>query len=510
MAGPTAIWGYENESELKCIGATLNFRHFGDFQLWALLGTLMDRRDFVKASGIVAAGSMLDALGARATGSEASKERPNILMITTHDLGRHLGCYGIAEVRSPHIDGLAARGVRFANMFSTSAVCSPARGALHTGRYPQSNGLMGLTHAPWWWRFNEGEQHAVAILQRAGYETYLCGLQHVFVKGQESKYGYQHALTTKTDAENTVELAGEFLRGRRQGSKPFFLKVGFFEVHRRGGSYKHRGYDPSKPVFIPRYLAHTPVMREDLGRYQEEIRYFDSCVGRILNALQAAPCARNTLVIFTADHGIPYPGAKWCLRDPGIQVPLILYQPDSCLSGGKVYKDLISHVDVLPTLLDLIGAAKPANLQGVSFADFLQGKSSRKPRREIYAQFTPAMFRDNESRCIRTERYKLTRYFQAGRSMKFPIDVDPVRFAQHTERAASTGKPRPFVQLFDIAADPGELHDIAGKRENAGIVEELSRKLYAWMESVHDPILKGAVQTPYYRQSMEVFRKVVQ
>jgi N-sulfoglucosamine sulfohydrolase len=470
----------------------------------------MNRREFVKASGIVAAGSLLSALGERAIGSDASIGRPNILMITTHDLGRHLGCYGIAEVQSPNIDGLAARGVRFANMFSTSAVCSPARGALHTGRYPQSNGLMGLTHAPWWWRFKEGEQHTAAILQRAGYETYLCGLQHVFAGGEANKYGYQHVLTTKTDAENTVELAGKFLGSRGRESKPFFLKVGFFEVHRKGGSYKHREYDPSKPVFIPSYLADTPVMREDLGRYQEEIRYFDSCVGRVLSTLEDSSCARNTLVVFTADHGIPYPGAKWCLRDPGIEVPLILYQPDSPLSGGKVYEELISHVDVLPTLLDLIGIPKPSNLQGVSFADFLQGKSDQKPRREIYAQFTPAMFRDNESRCIRTERYKLTRYFQAGRSMKFPIDVDPVRFAQHTERAASTGEPRPFVQLFDIVSDPNELHDIADKKENTLIVKDLSKKLYAWMEAVDDPILNGAVQTPYYRQSMEAFRKVVQ
>jgi len=484
---------------------------FLKFTFYILISnSIMDRRDFVKASGMMAGGSLLRALSTTAVGSQASKKQPNILMITTHDLGRHLGCYGIREVQSPHIDRLAAKGVRFANMFSTSSVCSPGRGALHTGRYPQSNGLMGLTHAPWWWRFNEGEAHTAAILQQAGYETYLCGLQHVFRAGEAEKYGYQHVLTSKTEAENTVDLATKFLRGRQRESRPFFLKVGFFEVHRKGGSFKHRKYDPSKPVFVPKYLADTPVMREDLGRYQEEIHYFDSCVGRILNALEAGACAKNTLAIFTADHGIPYPGAKWSLRDPGIEVPLIMYSPDSCLCGGKVVEELISHVDVLPTLLDLTGIRKPANLQGVSFADFLQGNATQKPRREIYAQFTPAMFRDNESRCIRTQRYKLTRYFQAGRCMRFPIDVDPVRFSQHTERAANTGKARPFVQLFDIVRDPNELHDIGDEKENAAMVRELSRKLYAWMEAVDDPMLRGALQSPYYQQSMEAFRQSVQ
>lgn len=469
----------------------------------------MYRRQFLKTSGMAAGYSLLSSFPALASESEASKIRPNILMITCHDLGQHLGCYGTKEVESPNIDRLAAKGVRFANMFSTSAVCSPGRGALHTGRYPQSNGLMGLTHSPWWWRFKKGEKHTSAILQEAGYETYLCGLQHVFGSGEAGEYGYQHVLTSKTEAENTVKLTAKFLKQRQTGNKPFFLKVGFFEVHRKGGSFRHRKYDPSKPVFVPKYLADTPVMREDLARYQEDICYFDSCVGRILNALESSASSNNTIVVFTADHGIPYPGAKWSIRDAGIEVPLVMYLPGSCLSGGTVYQELISHVDVLPTLFDLIDVPKPSNLQGVSFAAFLKGQTKEKPREEIYAQFTPAMFRDNESRCIRTERYKLTRYFQAGRCMKFPIDVDPVRFSKHTERASNTGKHRPFVQLFDIVKDPDELRDIAGRKENAAIVKELSRKLYDWMKAVDDPILKGAVLSPYYQQSMEDFEKIV-
>lgn len=469
----------------------------------------MERRQFLKTSGIAAGCFLLDSGCIGAARLQASGKRPNILMITCHDLGQHLGCYGIKEVQSPNIDRLASKGVRFANMFSTSAVCSPGRGALHTGRYPQSNGLMGLTHSPWWWRFKEGEKHTASILQDAGYETYLCGLQHVFGAGQAHKFGYQHVLTSKTEAENTVKLAAGFLRGRQRTDNPFFLKVGFFEVHRKGGSFKHRKYEPNESVHIPKYLADTAVMREDLGRFQEDIRYFDSCVGRILDALEAGACGQSTLVIFTSDHGIPYPGAKWSIRDAGIEVPLVMYLPGSALSGGKVYQELISHVDVLPTLLDLIGVQKPSTLEGVSFAAFLKDQTKEKPRKEIYAQFTPAMFRDNESRCIRTERYKLTRYFQAGRCMKFPIDVDPVRFSKHTERAANTGKHRPFVQLFDIVKDPDELKDIGDRKENAAIVKELSGKLYTWMKAVEDPILKGAVQSPYYRQSMEDFKKAV-
>ena len=87
--------------------------------------------------------------------------RPNVLMISCHDIGQHLGCYGVESVQTGNLDKLASRGVRFANFYSTSAVCSPGRGSLHTGRYPQSNGLLGLTHAPWWWKLNGTERRSV-------------------------------------------------------------------------------------------------------------------------------------------------------------------------------------------------------------------------------------------------------------------------------------------------------------------------------------------------------------
>ena len=102
---------------------------------------------------------------------------PNII-ITTHDTGRHFGCYGVETAHTPAIDAIAEDGFKFTRYFTTSPVCSPSRGAMLTGRYPQSNGLIGLTHSPWHWRFNEGERHLSHILRDAGYHTALFGLQH--------------------------------------------------------------------------------------------------------------------------------------------------------------------------------------------------------------------------------------------------------------------------------------------------------------------------------------------
>jgi len=434
--------------------------------------------------------------------NQSSVVRPNVLMITTHDLGRHIGCYGVEAVHTPSIDGLAARGIRFANYFSTDCVCSPSRGCILTGRYPQANGLMGLTHEPWNWRLNEGERHLAAILKDAGYATTLVGLQHV-TQGDPHKLGYENVLSKKRIAEETVQAACKELGRARRGERPFFMKVGFFEVHR---PFKN-GKDTAKGVTIPHYLKDTPEIREDLAMFQGTIRYFDSCVGRILKALEASEVAGETLVVFTVDHGIPFPGAKWTLFDPGIETALIMYRPGTPVAGGKVFRQLMSNVDFMPTLLELVGVERPDNLQGHSFASVIDGTRQKSPRREIYAQRTSHALYDNLSRCVRTERYKLIRYFEPGRSVIYPTDAVPQRVAAHVERPRRRPGRRQVVELYDVQRDPHEQKNLAQRPEHAATVRTLSDKLWAWMERVKDPLLDGPLRTPYYEEAMQDYHE---
>jgi len=423
-------------------------------------------------------------------------------MITCDGIGRHIGCYGVETVQTPNIDALAAKGIRFANYFATDCVCSPSRGCILTGRYPQANGLMGLTHEPWNWRLNEGERHLAAILKDAGYATTLVGLQHV-TQGDPHKLGYDKVLSKKRVAEETVEVACAELGRARKAQRPFFMKVGFFEVHR---PFKN-GKDTEKGVAIPHYLKDTPEIREDLAMFQGTIRYFDNCVGRILKALEASKVAAETLVVFTADHGIPYPGAKWTLFDPGIETPLVMYRPGTAMAGGKVFEQLMSNVDFLPTLLDLVGVDRPANLHGHSFRAVIEGRRKESFRREVYAQRTSHALYDNLSRCVRTERYKLIRYFEPGRSVIYPTDAVPQRVAGHVERPRRKGGRRPVVELYDLKADPHERNNLAQRAEHADTVRELSDKLWTWMGLVGDPLLEGPLRTPYYEEAMQDYHQ---
>ena len=464
------------------------------------------RRDFLEAFGLGAAAMALVDAEARAADPP---DRPNVLMITCHDLGQHVGCYGVKTVDTRHIDALAARGVRFHNYFAAAPTCSPSRGVMLTGRYPQSNGLMGLTHAPWWWKLNEGERHLAAILTDAGYTTTLIGLQHV-TQGDPKELGYQNVRSAKRVAAETVRAAKTFLKRAKpagKAGKPFFAKVGFSEVHRVGGSYDHREPYTAKGVHIPPYLKDTEAIRDDLARFQADIRALDGCVGEILSALSASPVADNTLVIFTSDHGIAYTGAKWSLREAGLRIPLILWQSGTKLTGGKVFPQLMGNVDFLPTLLDLVGVKVPPNVEGVSFRGLIEGKTAEGPRKYVFAQRISHALRDNTSRSIRGERYKLIRYFQQGRAVLFPTDADPAGVSRHTARPKRRGGARPFAQLFDLEKDPHELHDIAAQPACSRIVKDLSRRLLAWMKQVNDPILKGPIATPYYRRSMRDFEE---
>lgn len=415
-----------------------------------------------------------------------SQRQPNVVLITSHDLGQHLGRYGVETVDTPNLDGLASSGRQFENAVTTSPVCSPARGSLLTGRYPQSNGLLGLTHDPWWWRLGDGEVTLPQLLGRAGYETHLAGLQHV--SPDADRLGFDHRHAEEQDAAAIAAAASDIFADA--GDQPIYAQFGFFETH--------RGFDrePSDAdgVFVPDYLEPTEEMRADLARFQAEINYLDERVGELLAGLGEHGVREHTVVVFAVDHGIPYPGSKWRCRDPGVEIALLADGPGPAFEGDSVDAP-ISNVDVLPTLFDVLDVEVPDRVEGVSFRDYLADETDDPPREAAFTQYTSA---GSESRGVVTEEHTLVRNFGASRTIDYPIDCDP------TIRAPPQGPasdPRPYAQLYNRQRDPFNLDDVADEHQT--VTAELSDRVRGWMAQVDDPLLRGGVRYPYHERAMK-------
>jgi arylsulfatase A-like enzyme len=413
-----------------------------------------------------------------------AQSRPNILFIICHDLGQHLGCYG-AGLETPNLDALAADGVVFRNYHCSAAQCSPSRGSIITGRYPHNNGLIELCNAGG--ELYPGTVTMQMLFRDAGYSTHLIGHQHETPRDPR-ELGYQHIEFSSGAAKNAAKSAAQWLmqRGRSGTSKPFFLNIGTGEPHR---PYHRKGYrvdDPAKVKLLP-WLPDRPGIREDIAHLNGLVYALDEAVGEVMGALRASGLADNTLVIFTTDHGLAMPQAKCTCYDPGTKTALIMRLPGRW-DGGKVYDQLLVNCDLLPTLLELIGARPPDNLDGRSFLGLLDG-GGYTPRNHIFTEMTFHGFY-NPMRCIRTRRYKYIRNFADLPLVYMPVDIweEP---AGKEMREEYHGARRPREELYDLEKDPLEMNNLAADPACAEIKGDLRRRLETWMRETGDKLLEG-------------------
>jgi arylsulfatase A-like enzyme len=413
-------------------------------------------------------------------------DRPNVLLITVHDLGTRLGCYGVENVPSPRLDAFAAGGVRLARHFATATFCSPSRGGIVSGQYPHVNGLMGLCNLGWDWR--PEKQTLAKVLGAAGYETFLFGFQHEARPEHVDRLGLQHV----SDRDKSyrcpvvIPMVEDFLRAR-SSDRPFYARVGTSEVHRTFDRYPPE--DPAA-VRLPPHITDTPGARQDFAMYDGCIRGMDAHMGRLFDALDASGLRDNTVVVFTTDHGSPFPRAKATTYDPGIRTTLLMQWP-GVLPEGRVVDELISNVDLFPTLCDMAGAEPPEPIQGRSFLPLLTG-GEYTPRDCIFAEKNTHP--EDLKRCIRTERFKYIRNLCPGPRLFLPVDIESslTRRDMGSEHLA----PRPDAELYDLDADPNEVTNLAGQPAYAEIECELAARLRAIQEETDDLALKGPVPRP--------------
>jgi len=419
----------------------------------------------------------------------------------------------VPTVHTPHIDRLAAQGVRLTHCFGAAPICCAARAAMLTGMYPQSNGQMDLCFPPFNWKLHEPRWHASHVWRERGYETHLFGLQHETHESELLGFDGRHSQAGGPTATQIATDIAQFLTDRPEQSQPFYLQAGFFETH-SPFDWKECVADDSLGVFIPPQLRDSPTTRQVLASLQGAIRRVDDAIGVIEAALGASGLANDTLIVFTTDHGLELPLAKWHLYDAGIETAMILRWPHGGIgqvsggvAGSQSCSHLTSHVDLLPTLLDLAGCSIPYQVQGRSFAPALLQPDGAVPHRsELFA-----MYQKSASRAVRTTSHKLIRHF----AMATPAAVSSGYFARYNDDALDVNDHLrrrripdlyPTLELFDLATDPAEEHNIARDPAQAEVVAELEALLWQWMGSVDDPLLQGPERTPFYEQSIGAYQ----
>lgn len=423
----------------------------------------------------------------------------NVLYIHTHDSGRVLSPYGY-KVPTPNLESFAGDAALFRSCFCAGPTCSPSRAAMLSGTYPHQSGMLGLAQRGFSMDY---DRHLVRFLNRNGYHTVLCGIQHeagwYLDTGQGARaIGYQEEITKSNagyrqedlvdwDKENAHAVC-RWLEGW-DGGKPFFLSFGMYATHRR---FPDRVDGDINPNFAlpPAPIPDSPETREDFARYMTSAKSADACFGEVLECLKRTGQLENTIVLFTTDHGLAEPFCKCTLFDSGIGVALMMRVP-GITDGGSVIDGLVSHVDVFPTLCELLKLEKPDYLEGVSFAPMLRSPLETV-RDEIFAEVN---FHTSYEpiRCIRTERYKYIRYYDTSylRINKSNIDESMTK-DYFMERELDT-QTKYQEALYDLVFDTGERKNLAGAAGYASIRAELAERLERHLERTDDPILTGAI-----------------
>lgn len=460
---------------------------------------------------------------------EPSGQRPNILLIVSEDNGPDLGCYGSTLVKTPVLDSLAGVGVRFKNSFVTYPVCSPSRGTIFTGLYPHQNGQIGLaTHK---YRMYPGMTTLPVYLKRAGYVTGCIGKIHV---NPESDIPFDFRPPKgsfllkgnfgRRNLQLYAELAANFFR---KSDAPFFLMVNYPDahtpwVHQVNGMPKHPLSETDiqhPPSFVGVNSDRLKALTAD---YYNSIERLDKMVGRLFDALRASGKAKNTVVIYMADHGPEFSRGKFSSYEAGLNVPMIIYWPN-VTKHHDVRSEFVSSIDLLPTILDAARIGKPSILPGTSLRPLLEGKRKVLWKRKY-------IFADNEGsfpfgyyprNSVRGKRFKLihnllyqkanplfTIYathsisgFEGGATQKEIETAEaPVR------QAYATWRHPPAYELYDLENDPHELHNLSGDVHYQSQLEKLKNVLHDWQVRTIDPMLDSNMLNRLTREMEYIMR----
>lgn len=444
----------------------------------------------------------------------SAAERPNVLIMTVDDMSADsVGAFGCQlPETTPHLDRLAAQGMRFLRAHVVVGNCMPSRNVMWSGLYPHNNRVEGFYQVP-----DARHPHLADLMQRAGYFT---AIQHKV--SHSTPYAPYPAWDLELDVapdgrRRDVKSPRSYGEGTAQGiaaaraaGRPFCLVMNiadphkpFFAENNRGETIPDRNV-PSRvfrpdEVPLPGFLFDDPVVRKELAHYYSSVRRADDCVGAILAALDAAGERSRTLILFLSDHGMPLPFAKTQVYHHSTRTPLLFVVPGVTQPGSEDCEHLVSAVDLLPTLLELTGVPLPERLDGRSFAPLLQG-ARQEERDWIIKEYNEnAGASRDPMRAIQTGKYLyiFNPWSDGRRIMATATSGTPTyrRLAELARTDADLAERHKLYQfrvpeeLYDVEQDPDCLHNLIAASAHQQELDSLRQTLDSWMVRTGDPLL---------------------
>jgi N-sulfoglucosamine sulfohydrolase len=423
---------------------------------------------------------------------------PNIVWISNEDMSPHLGVYGDALARTPVLDRFAAQAIRFTRAFSTAPVCAPSRAAIITGMYQAAIGAQhmrttedGVPELP-------GPYLAVPPFYVKAFPEYLRAAGYFTSNRAKTDYQFGVPFTIWDDLGRNAHW-----RNRPDKSQPFFAVFNLEVTHESQifpTSPARKGKPPvtrAADVRVPPYYPDTPVVRDELARMYDNIQDMDAQVGEILRQLEEDGHAEDTIVFYWSDHGDGVPRAKRSLYDSGLRVPLMVRVPPRFSGGaapGSVREELVSLVDLAPTVLALAGLDPPSHMQG----RVLIGPRTGPAPDYVFGARDRMDAEYDMMRSARDGQYLYIRNFSpelpyAGHIIYRNQSAIMQEWLKLQAEGALTGpsalwmrKARPSEELYDVRRDPHQIDNLASAPAHRGALERMRTAVSSWMTRIGD------------------------
>ena len=437
--------------------------------------------------------------------------RPNIVWISNEDMSPRLGAYGDALTRTPVLDRLARESVRYTRAFTTAPVCAPSRAAIITGMYQTTLGAQHMRTTEDRVPELPGPYLAVPPFYVKAFPEYLRAAGYYTTNRAKTDYQFGVPFTIWDDLGRDAHW-----RTRADKSQPFFSVFNIEVTHESrifpsNPARKGRPLvtDPAK-VQVPPYYPDTPIVREDLARMYDNIADMDGQVGDILKQLEDDGLAENTIVFYWSDHGDGVPRSKRSLYDSGLRVPLMIRWPKalgSTVPAGSVRDELVSFIDLAPTVLALAGVETPAHLPG----RVLVGPKAAPPPALVFAARDRMDIEYDMMRSARDDRFLYIRNFSpelpyAGHVIYRNQSALMQEWLRLQAERKLTGPAalwmrthRPAEELYDTRADPDQIRDLSAEPAHRATLARMRSAVTDWMTRSGD---QGLVNEPEMIQRM--------